>query len=122
MREWFQAGGWVMWFLTLVGGLSLYAALRFARRPDPAQLPRLQSLLRAVAWATLTGVAADLAAVGANIPARPEWAHSPDVHLLVLQGVSESLVPAILGGAISSVASLLIAAGHARLRSHGAPP
>ena len=120
--EWFVVGGWSMWFLLILGGLCLLAAGGFAFRPDPTQLPRIASLSRAVGWSALVGVASDLAAVGFHIPHKPEWAHSPDVHLLVLEGFAESMSPAIFGGALLSVASLLVAAGHARLRNHGAAP
>jgi len=68
MRDWFLAGGWVMWFLSVLGILSLLAALKFARVPDLSMLPRVHWLAQAVGWATLTGVASDLAAVGTNIP------------------------------------------------------
>jgi hypothetical protein len=122
MREWFLAGGWVMWFLSVLGVLSLLAALKFARMPDPAMLPRVRCLARAVGWATLTGVVSDLAAVGTKIPETSAWAHSPDLPLLVLRGVAESLVPAILGCASLSVVALLVAAGHGRLRAQGLAP
>jgi hypothetical protein len=122
MPEWFIAGGWVMWFLAGVGGLAVLAAAGFARRPDRSQLPRIEGLSRALAWGVVTGVATDLAAVGSHIPARPEWAHSPDLPLLVLQGVGESMSPAMFGGALLSVVALLTAAGHGRLRAQGMAP
>ena len=120
--DWFVAGGWSMWFLVVVGGVCLLNAGAFTRRPDPTRLPRIEGLARAVGWSTLVGVASDLAAVGTKIPSRPEWAHSPDVHLLVLEGFAESMSPAVLGGAILSVTALLVAAGHGRLRAQGAAP
>jgi hypothetical protein len=122
MREWFLAGGWVMWFLVVLGGVALHASWGFARRAAPEDLPRIQALRSAVGWTTLTGVASCFAAVGSKIPANPAWAHSPDLHLLILTGISESLVPAILGGALLSISSLLLAAGHGRMRSQGATP
>ena len=122
MPEWFVAGGWVMFFLLAVGVLALVWAAAFAARPDPTQFDRITCLSRAVAWGVVAGVATDLAAVGTKIPANPKWAHSPDLPLLVLQGVGESMSPAILGGAILSVVALLTAVGHARLRAHGAAP
>lgn len=120
--EWFAAGGWSMWFLTIFGALCVMAAAGFAWRPDPSQLPRIACLSRAVGWSTLVGVSTDLAAVGFTIPSKPEWAHSPDLPLLVLQGFAESMSPATYGGAILSVTALLLAAGHGRLRAHGAAP
>lgn len=111
-----------MWFLAVIGAVAVLAAASFVHRPDPAKLPRIEALSRAIAWGVVTGVAADLAAVGTHIPGTPEWAHSPDLALLVLQGVGESMSPALFGGALSSVVALLTAAGHARLRAHGTTP
>jgi hypothetical protein len=120
--QWFVVGGWSMWFLLVLGGLSVLAAAKFAFRPAEAQLPRIASLSRAVGWSILVGVSSDLAAVGFNIPRKPEWAQSPDLPLLVMEGFAESMSPAIFGGAILSVVSILLAAGHARLRAQGSAP
>lgn len=122
MPDWFKAGGYPMWFLLAFGAFAVIAAARFAWRPDPAQLDRIQQLSRAVAWGIVFGVASDISAVGSNIPNTPEWAHSPDLALFVLQGVGESMSPAILGGGVLSVVALLCAAGHARLRAQGIAP
>ena len=122
MSEWFTNGGWSMWFLALVGALAVTAAGKFALRPDASQLDRIRCLSRALAWGVVGGVTSDLAAVGLHIPARPEWAHSPDLPLLVLQGVGESMSPAVFGSALLAVISLLTAAGHGRLRAHGTAP
>jgi hypothetical protein len=111
-----------MWFVLLFGAVAVAAAARFAWRPAPSRLDRIQQLSRAVAWAIVNGVASDLAAVASHIAARDDWAHSPDFALLVLQGVGESMSPAILGGGVLSVVSLLCAAGHARMRAEGAAP
>lgn len=117
MLSFIIAGGWIMGFLLLLGGFAVVTALDFARRPQLEKLPRLAALSRAIAWAIATGVGADLAAVGTKIPANPKWAHSPDVHLLLMTGVAESMSPLILGGALLSVIALLTAAGHAGLRN-----
>jgi hypothetical protein len=122
MPEWFAAGGWVMWFLTLVGGLTVAAAARFALRPDATQLPRIRELNRALSWGAITGLASDLAAVGYTIPSRPDWAHSPDLPLLLLQGIAESMSPVLFGGGLLSIGALLTAAGHGRLRAQGTAP
>ena len=122
MPEWFEAGGWVMWFEIAIGLVAGAAAVRFALRPDPTQLARIAELRRALAWALVTGVASDVSAVGIHIAGKPEWAHSPDLAVLVLQGVGESMSPAMLGGALLSIVSLLMAAGQGRLRAQGAAP
>ena len=103
-----------MWFLAMVGLLTVVAAAGFARFPDARKLPRINALSRAVAWATVTGLCADLAAVGTKIPANPAWAHSPDLPLIVMTGIAESMSPVTLGGAVLSVVALLTAAGHRR--------
>ena len=117
MLDMIVAGGWVMGFLLLLGGFAIHTGFDFARSPELGKLPRVEALSRCVAWCTATGVAADLAAVGTKVPANPEWAHSPDLPLLLLTGLAESLSPLILGGAIMSVVALLTAAGHAQLRN-----
>ena len=122
MPEWFVVGGWSMWFIAAVGALTIAAAGKFAFRPDPTQLDRIRALGRAIGWAIVTGVSVDLAAVGFHIPAKPEWAHSPDLPLLVMQGFAESMSPAVFGGSILSIVSLLCAAGHGRLRAQAAAP
>jgi hypothetical protein len=115
MLEWWLGGGWIMGFLALSGGFAIAAGLGFARFPRAEKLPRIESLCSAVRWAVVTGVAADLAAVGTKVPENPAWAHSPDLHLLLLTGLAESLAPAILGGALLSVVGLLRAVGHGRM-------
>jgi len=120
--QWFIVGGWSMWLLLILGGFSVLAAGKFAFRPDETQLPRISALSRSVGWNILVGVSSDLAAVGFNIPSKPEWAHSPDLPLIVLEGFAESMSPAIFGGAILSVTSILLAAGHSRLRTQGNTP
>lgn len=117
--EWFRAGGVAMWFLAAVGLVALIDGGRFAFRPDPALLPRVACLTRALAWGTVAGVASDLAAVGYAVARTPEWAHDPELAVIVMQGVAESLMPAVLGAALSSVVALLLAAGHARRDVHG---
>jgi hypothetical protein len=120
--DWFRSGGAAMWFLSAVGIAALLAAASFARRPDLALVPRVERLTSAVVWSMVAGVASDLAEVGRAIPSTPEWAHSPDLVLIILTGISESLTPAVLGAAILSVDALLMAAGHARLRALGSAP
>jgi hypothetical protein len=122
MWTWFVSGGWVMWLLLVVGALAVLACAKFARLPDPKQLARIGELRRALAWGTFVGIASDLAAVGLHINARDDWAHSPDLALLVLQGIAESLSPAMLGGGLLVVTSLLLAAGHGRLNRLGIAP
>jgi hypothetical protein len=116
---WFIAGGFIMWVLALDGVLVLSVAIDFARRPIAGKLERIYSLSRALTWSMVVGVAADLMAVGTKVPHNPAWAKSPDLPLLILEGFAESMAPLILGGALLSTVSLLVAAGHATLRDCG---
>src|SRR5581483_7488438 len=90
-------GGAPMWAIVLFGALDLAAALRFAYRPARAQLPTIVALGLAVLASIGCGVMADIAAVGSKVPARPEWANDPKIHLILLRGLAESMAPGILG-------------------------
>jgi hypothetical protein len=49
------------------------------------------------------------------VASTPEWANSPQVHLIVMEGIAESLAPAILGLMLLSLAWIIMAAGQRRL-------
>jgi hypothetical protein len=115
MLEFFRAGGWVMFVVLLFGGLSLAAAIRFARTPRTETVGAVRALSTATIFAVIGGVAADLATVFTKVPNHPEWSQSPQVGLIVLTGLGESLTPAILGFAFLAVAWLVTAVGARRL-------
>lgn len=114
MPEFFIRGGWIMWFLLVLGVWGLFAAAIFARRPTRPRLERVGCLNKALAWAIVTGVAADFAAVGIQVPRHAELVNSPTIHLIILEGFGESMSPAIMGGALLSVIALVTAIGHSR--------
>jgi hypothetical protein len=108
-------GGWSMWFVLAFGLLSVAAAAAFARRPRVTGERLVLDLSRATTFAVLSAVSLNLATVGARVPNVPEWANSPRVHLIVMEGISESLAPAILGFALLAFASIILAVGQRRL-------
>ena len=108
-------GGAPMWGIILFGILALAAATRFAYRPTRAQVPGIASLGLSVLFSIFCGVMADIAAVGSQVPARPEWANDPKIHLILLRGLAESMAPGILGFSVLSVVALLCAVGYRRL-------
>ncbi len=108
-------GGAPMWAILFFGLINLGAALRFAYRPARAQLPPIAALALAVLFSIACGVMADIAAVGSKVPARPEWANNPRIHLILLQGLAESMAPGILGFSALSLVALLCAVGLRRL-------
>jgi hypothetical protein len=108
-------GGWAMWFVLALGLITLGAAAGFASRPVPRRGEAVRSFSRATAFAVLSALSANLAAVGAKVPANPEWANSPRLPLIVMEGIAESLAPAILGFTLLSFAWIVEAVGQRRL-------
>ncbi len=115
MIEFFKAGGLPMWFILLFGLLSLLAAGAFAVRPDPRRVETVRSLSYATVFSIAAGIVADLATVGSKVPAHLEWSVSPKIHLIVMQGIAESLTPGVLGFSLLSLTWMLMAIGHRRL-------
>ena len=115
MVEFFQAGGFSMWFVLAFGALTLVASGQFAWRPAEHKVSAIKALSISTLLSVAAGIVSDIAAVGAHVPANPEWANSPKVHLIVMQGISESMAPGILGFTVLSVAWLVMAVGFRRL-------
>jgi hypothetical protein len=108
-----------MWAILLFGLVDLVAAGAFARRGQLQLLPLIGALSIAVLCSIGAGTLADLAAVGVHINDTPEWANSPKIHLLVLQGIAESMAPGIMGFSVLSLVALACALGFRR-RAHDA--
>jgi hypothetical protein len=115
MTSLIRDGGAPMWAIVFFGLINLVAALRFAYRPARARLPPIVALALAVLFSIACGVMADIAAVGSKVPARPAWANDPRIHLILLQGLAESMAPGILGFSTLSLVALLCAVGLRRL-------
>ncbi len=100
-----------MWFLLAFGGLSLIAGARFALHPGPTRLRLALALGAATLFTTVTALCADLATVGHQAP--DFLARHPEMTLtsVLLQGMAESLSPAILGCTVLTLAALFIALG-----------
>jgi len=84
-------------------------------RPDPRRVDAIRSLT----WATLFSVGAaiisGIAAVGSKVPANPEWANSPKIHLIVMEGISESMAGGVLGFSLLALVWMVMAVGQRRL-------
>jgi len=117
MRLWhfFQGGGWGMFFVLAFALVTLGQAVAFAARPDPVRRAALEALSRATACSAVGSVCLNLATVGSQVPANPAWAQSPTIHLVVMEGIAESLAPAIMGFALLSLVWTVAAVGHRRL-------
>ncbi len=115
MLEMFRNGGYPMWFILVFGVVALIAATLFAARPEATKVGAIKALTVATLLSVGSGVASDIAAVGLKVPANPAWAHSPDLALIVMQGVGESMSPAIMGFSLLSMVWLVVAVGQRRL-------
>lgn len=113
--QFFMMGGFPMFVIVVFGLLGVANAARFAWAPGPGRVPYLVAVGCAVLFAGLAGTAVDLFTVATHVPANPEWANSPDIHLILLQGLGESLTPTILASGLLVAQSLLTALGLRRL-------
>ncbi len=103
-----QQGGTSMWLILALGLLTLGLAGSFAARPAERKLSMIRPLSLATVFSVLGGIAADLGATMKAVSASPELAASPAA---LLQGIGESMVPAILGFTLLSLAWLVATAG-----------
>lgn len=115
MLEFFRSGGWSMFVVLFLGVTTLIASLALLRKPAERHIGAIRALSAATVFSILSGVTSDLAAVFTQVPNREEWAHSPDMPLIVMTGLGESLAPAILGFTLLTLAWLVTAAGMRRL-------
>jgi hypothetical protein len=108
-------GGWAMWFVLALGLITVAAALGFAFKPASARQDAVRSFSLATSFMVISAVSLDLAAVGSKVPNIPALANSPTLHLIVMEGIAESLAPSILGFTLLSFAWIVMAIGHRRL-------
>jgi hypothetical protein len=115
MSELMEMGGAPMWAILIFGAASLFAGGWFALRPDRRLLQVIAALSSSVLFSIAAGTAADLAAVGAKVPAHPEWLVKRELWMVLLQGIAESMSPSILGFSALSLVALECAVGLRRL-------
>lgn len=115
MLDFFRAGGFGMWFVLLFGLIDLVVAGLFAARPERRRVGIIVALGAATLFSVGNAVASDLAAVCTHVPGNPEWANSPHVHLIIMQGIAESLTPAVLGCSLLTLVALAVSVGYRRL-------
>jgi hypothetical protein len=113
----FLAGGLPMVFVLLFGAAAVVAGFIHLVRPDPRREPTIRALSAALLAAIGAGTAASIAAVCVKVPANPEWAKSPDLPLILLTGLGESMADAILGFAFLAVTWMAVAAARRRLQA-----
>jgi hypothetical protein len=104
-----------MWVVLLFGLITLVASGLFAFRPDERKIGFIRAMSAATLFSVLSGVSSDLAAVMHKVPQHPEWSKSPELHLIVMTGIGESLAPAVLGFTLLSLVWMVAAVGVRRL-------
>jgi hypothetical protein len=112
----FLAGGFPMWIVTIFGVACLVTAIRFALRADARKLAVVRALTWATVFAILSGVLSDFMAVMWKVPENPEWANSPELHLIIMVGLGEAVTPGVLGFTLLALAWLFVAIGTRRLQ------
>ncbi len=112
MLGFMQEGGLSMWLILVLGILALWLGASFAARPAERKLNMLRPLSLATVFSVLGGIAADIGSVMKKVSTLPD---APNANApLYLRGIGESMVPAILGFTLLSLAWLLIAVGFRR--------
>jgi predicted benzoate:H+ symporter BenE len=115
MLEFMQSGGVPMIIVLVFGLVTLGVSGRFAWSPREAGVATIRAMSAATAFAILSGVSSAVGAVMSKVPRHPEWSKSPDLALIVMTGLGESMAPAILGFTILALAWMLTAMGMRRL-------
>lgn len=103
MLNFFREGGYPMWLLLGLGGLSLLVAVYGAVRGDKRVLGFLAWMIVAQVLVALGGVAADVGATLHYVASDPE---GPNARILV-QGFAESTAPAIMGFTVAGMVAML---------------
>lgn len=114
MLQFFINGGLPMVFVLVLGLIGLVSAARFMRSPDARKVAPVVALSVATLFAALTGVASDLMVVTHVVASEPGF-HDEKMPIVLLQGFSESMSPAILGGTLLCVTWMVMAVGYRRL-------
>ena len=113
MIQFIIAGGFVMFVLLAIGIPLVVVAAMFARNASAQRLSLIRALTVALVFSMVAGVASDVMTVAKNVGANEEWLKEPLPYLL--EGLAESLTPAVLASAFASIAWILVAFGVRRM-------
>jgi len=114
-----RAGGYSMWVVLFVTIAALVAAIAFVARADLRKLALVRALTSAGVFAIVGGLSSNLAAVF-YFAAHMDREGGP-ADRVVLQGLGESMGPAILGFTILALSWILVAVGTRRVQDRESP-
>lgn len=109
----FRDGGFPMFFVVGFGLVALSTAFAYALRPSVDRERFVRWMALATIASVICGTAADLAAVAKYVAS-----HSLEgarLATIVVEGIGESMSPAIFGFSILSLAAAMIAIGKRRV-------
>jgi hypothetical protein len=112
MLQFFRDGGWSMFVIVVFGMLTLGSAGFYAARPDGRREGFLRWMSRAMLWSILAGLASD---IGATCHFTRTMSDPDERSRTVMQGLAESMSPAIMGFSLLAVAAFLTAVGRRRM-------
>lgn len=112
MLNFMREGGFAMWLILGLGGVGLFLGGSHALRPGERKLSILRPLSLSTLFASLLGFTSGLAATVKGV--MPEGEAPPNLAVLVMTGIGESLCNLILGLALLTLAWLLVAVGQRR--------
>jgi hypothetical protein len=120
MKEFFQAGGFPMFFVLFFGAATFVAAIVFAFRADLRKLALVRALTNATIFSMVSGVLADFLAVTRHVASHSEeLIKSGELGVIVMIGLGESVTPGILGFTFLSLAWVVVAVGTRRVQELG---
>ena len=115
MIEFIRSGGVAMLVVLIFGLTTLISSVLFARGPDAHKVRFLVAMAFATLFAAINGPAAGVATTFHSMANNAELGHSPELKLILLQGISESLANAILGFTLLTLAAFVTAIGFRRM-------
>lgn len=113
MIEFFREGGWGMWPILIFGMVTVGAALRFAQKPEDAQLKFLGAMGLTTLVTTVHATWTDVAAVMHTL-SDPARVSDAELTRTLFVGLMESTRPGTLAGIMLTLACLLMAIGALR--------
>ena len=113
MLDFFLAGGFNMFPLTIFGVAMLVTGIKFAKNADAQRLSLIRALTTTIVFCMIIGVAAGLASTAKFVVNEPEGQKEPLSFLL--QGFAETMTNVMLGGSFVVLTWILVAVGVRRM-------